>query len=432
MLIFLPLPTALLLVLNAVMALTNLKAQNASLSKDKNRKKLYDSLGLSLLVERSARTGKISKGWRFAYSFDSKQKTLSLGTYPKTTLKEARELRDAARELLDQGVNPSVARKRHRLNAATDTGNTVLAVATEWLDKQQVSKRTLNETKRKLDKLILPHIGHIPFADLKASEVLAVMRVSESAGHIETAHRIKSIISRIARYAVATERAETDVTYALKGAITQLKVENRAAITNPTQFGQLIRAIDTLAATYPVQQLMKIMPHLALRPGELRIMEWSWFDWKAHMIVVPAEHTKMRKDLLIPMSRQVEGYFKELRLLTGVGEQTYCFPSSRTWKRPTSDGTANACLARLGYSSDIVVPHGFRTTFSTISHEAGWPSDAVELQLAHAISGTRGIYNRAMHLPARTALLQWYSDLIDALRADTELPKRKDYKYDED
>ena len=76
--------------------------------------KLTDGKGLYLLV-----TPKGGKWWRLDYRFHGKRKTLSMGTYPEVSLKEARDRRDSARKLLADGVDPSEHRKAMK-RARTD------------------------------------------------------------------------------------------------------------------------------------------------------------------------------------------------------------------------------------------------------------------------------------------------------------------------
>lgn len=71
--------------------------------------KLYDGLGLCLLVATNG-----GKWWRFKYRFRGRENLLSLGTYPDTSLAEARRQRDGARKLKAAGIDPSVARKLAR------------------------------------------------------------------------------------------------------------------------------------------------------------------------------------------------------------------------------------------------------------------------------------------------------------------------------
>jgi hypothetical protein len=74
-----------------------------------NQYKIYDSRGLFMIIAPSG-----GKWWRVKYRLDGKNKTLSLGTYPKVSLSEARGLRNDLREMVRQGIDPSVIRKAQR------------------------------------------------------------------------------------------------------------------------------------------------------------------------------------------------------------------------------------------------------------------------------------------------------------------------------
>jgi hypothetical protein len=96
------------------MALTDLIIRNAKPAE--KQQKLADERGLYLIVAPSG-----GKWWRLKYRFGGKENSLSLGTFPDVSLKEARERRDAARKLLSNGVDPSVDRKVQKA-AATERG----------------------------------------------------------------------------------------------------------------------------------------------------------------------------------------------------------------------------------------------------------------------------------------------------------------------
>ena len=67
----------------AVELLSDVACRNAS-SQDKEIRKLSDGGGLYLWVYKDGR-----KYWRLRYWISGKEKSLSLGVYPKVTLKEA-------------------------------------------------------------------------------------------------------------------------------------------------------------------------------------------------------------------------------------------------------------------------------------------------------------------------------------------------------
>jgi integrase len=129
----------------------------------------------------------------------------------------------------------------------------------------------------------------------------------------------------------------------------------------------------------------------------------------------------MRKDHLVPLSRQSIAILEDLHALTGP--DGYVFPSIRSRKRPMSDNTINAGLRRLGYSTDEMTAHGFRAMASTLLNESGkWHPDAIERALAHGDSDRiRAAYHRGAHWKERVAMAQWWSDHLDRLRKGAEI-----------
>ena len=128
---------------------------------------------------------------------------------------------------------------------------------------------------------MFPYIGSKPVATIKAADLLAVLRRVEARGKIETTHRTRSLCGRVLRYAVATGRAERDVTGDLRGALTPLDTKNHAAITDPKRIGDLLRAIDGYSGQPATHAALKLAPLTFVRPGELRAAEWSEFDLDA-------------------------------------------------------------------------------------------------------------------------------------------------------
>jgi integrase len=152
-----------------------------------------------------------------------------------------------------------------------------------------------------------------------------------------------------------------------------------------------------------------------VRPGELRRAEWAEFDLDGAEWRIPAARMKMREQHIVPLSTQAVEVMRELMPLTGRGR--YVFPGARTNGRPMSENTVNAALRRLGYASDQMTGHGFRSMASTRLNEQGWHRDAIERQLAHAErDAVRAAYNYAEHLPERKRMMQSWADYLDALK----------------
>jgi len=398
------------------MPLTDVRIRNA---KSRERPfKLADGGGLHLTI-----TPYGSKLWRLAYRFAGKQKTLAIGVYPVVSLERARAARAAAKQLLSEGVDPSVAKKDEKRRQTLANENTFRSVAEEWLQKQRLEGRaaaTLAKNEWLLD-FALPMLGSRPVTSISSAQVLEVLRRVESRGRLETARRLRSTIGSAFRYAIATARAENDPTIALRGALVVPTVTHRAAVTDPKALGALLRAIDGFDGQPTTRAGLQLMAILFPRPGELRAARWSEIDLDAAIWTVPAERTKTRREHRVPLPEQAVSILRDLLKITGVG--VLAFPSIRSVCRPMSENTLNAALRRLGYSKKEVSAHGFRATASTLLNESGlWSYDVIERQLAHVDSNAvRRAYARSDHWQERVRMMTWWADHLDALKAEGDV-----------
>jgi integrase len=352
------------------------------------------------------------------YRHEGKRGTMALGVYPDVSLKEAREKRASARLLLDKGINPSSYKKLTRGVASISAAVTFKAVAQEWLQKIEAEGRA-PKTMQKLRWLLdfaYPLIGNRPVSEVSAPELLTVLRTVEVRGRHESARRLRSTCGSVLRYAIATGRAQRDVSVDLHGALITPKVQHRAAIVEPRKLGALLRAIETYEGQPHIAIALRLAPHVFVRPGELRQAEWSEFDLKAEIWTLPASKMKMGRAHRVPLSRQVLALLADLRELHAGSR--YLFPSIRSEDRPISDNTINAALRRLGYGKEEVTGHGFRATASSLLNESRkWHPDAIERQLAHMESDdVRRAYLRGEHWAERVRMMQFWSDYLDRVR----------------
>ncbi|MBB4100721.1 tyrosine-type recombinase/integrase [Sphingomonas kyeonggiensis] len=393
------------------MALTALAIRNAQ--PKAKQYKLGDGHSLFLLVMPNG-----AKYWRFRYRFLDKQKVLAIGVWPEVSLADARAKRDSARRMIDDGVDPMVEKKRRKLRAQIDANVTFKGVAEEWFVKITREERadvTLSKVRWLLEK-VYPFLGGLPLHEIEVQEVLAVLRKVEATGHYESARRMRSVISRVFRYGIATGRAKVDVARDLRGAIIVPKTKHFAAITRPKEVGELLRNIEDSAGSAITRFALRMTPHVFVRPGELRRAEWSEFDLERAVWSIPAEKMKMRWPHQVPLSRQVLDLLDEIRPLTG--HSPYVFPALHTWKRPMSENTITFALRRMGYGGDQMTAHGFRAMAATLLNEMGlWNPDAIERQLAHMENnGVRRAYARGQYWEERVRMMQHWSDYLDQLR----------------
>jgi integrase len=383
--------------------------------------KLSDGGGLQLWIMPNG-----SKLWRLAYRFAGKQKKLAIGPYPTVGLSEARAKRQEAKALLNEGRDPSIKKQTDKALAIEVQGQTFSRIASELLNKKRKEGKAPN-TLAKLEWLYgLANVAlrDRPISEITAPEVLVALRKVEGKGRLETAKRLRAVIGEVFRYAIATARATSDPTFALRGALTAPVVKHRAAITDPKELGALLRAIEGFKGQPSTNAALKLMAYLFPRPGELRMAEWSEFDLAKAVWSIPASRTKMRKEHRIPLPRQALAILEALQPITGSGKLV--FPGygisggegRKVEQRPISENTLNGALRRMGYDSDTMTSHGFRAAASTLLNESNkFSADAIERALAHQDpDAVRRAYARGEHWEERERMMTWWAEYLDALR----------------
>ncbi len=397
-----------------IIPLTDIKVQKAK-SQEKPIS-LFDGGGLYLLITPSG--GKL---WRLKYRFNDKEKKIALGSYPAISLSDARKRREEARKLLANGVDPGEVRKAQKQANIQET-ETFEVIAREWFNKFKHTWKESHSSRilSRLEQNVFPHIGSRPIAQIKAPELLGVLRRLEARGILHSAHMIRGICGQIFRYAVATGRAERDPSADLRGALPPVKTINRAAITEPAKVGELLRAIDCYKGSFVVQCALKFAPLTFVRPGELRHAEWSEIDFEKAEWNIPADKMKMKQPHLVPLSKQALEILTELKKLTGEGR--YVFPG-RTSERPMSDNAILAALRNMGYEKSEMSGHGFRAMARTILDEVlQVRPDFIEHQLAHAVRDPNGrAYNRTTHLDERRKMMQQWADYLGGLKTGAKV-----------
>jgi integrase len=375
--------------------------------------RMFDGQGMYLEI---APTG--GKWWRLKYRLLGKEKRISLGTYPDTTLAAAREKRDAIRRQLAAGIDPGAHRKEARQASEERASNSFEVIAREWVSKRAKVWGDSHRTKTVawLETDLFPWLGARPIGEITAKELLATIKRVESRGAVDKAHRLLQHCGQIFRYAVAAGVAERNPAADLRDALATAQTKHRAAITEPKAIGGLMRAIDAYQGGLVVRCALRLAPLVFVRPGELRTAEWAEIDLNAAEWNIPGSKMKMREPHLVPLSAQAVQVLTEIQALTGRGR--YVFPSARSPRRPMSDNAVLSALRIMGFPKDAMSGHGFRAMARTVLDEIlGFRTDHIEQQLAHAVKDPTGrAYNRTKHLAERRVMMQKWADYLGELR----------------
>jgi integrase len=431
------------------------KAVRAAAAKDKAYK-VSDSGGLFLHI-----SPKNHKSWRFKYRQGGKEQLLTLGVYPEISLAEAREKRNDARRLLREGRDPRVSAKRAKLMGDSGTFQAFEQAAREWHTVQKPKWKPVHadDVITSLERDIFPHLGTMPMDVIDKPLLLSVLRKIEGRGAIETARRVKQRVAAIYRYVNAHGAGLENPANDINDALAPLPPSKRyPALLDVDAIRRMLADVDRAGAS-PVTRLAgRFLALTAQRPGMVRHMEWGEIrgvDWgnpsadvSEALWTVPSDKIKQELHLRsdeafdhkIPLSPQAIETLRVVRLLTG--RAPYVFPNARAGTAPMTENAIGYLYNREGYKGRHV-PHGWRSSFSTIMNEQAereLGTDLrrladrliIDLMLAHTpagVSATELRYNRAGYMDRRRELAQRWADMImDGAIPATEIldsPRRK-------
>jgi integrase len=375
---------------------------------------LSDGDGLLLAVRTTG-----SKRWILRYYVDGKEKRAGLGSYPEVGLADARDLRFQFKRELALGGNPQERKKAEREATAKEErakAMTFARVAEDWFSQRSNAWSAIYsfQTRSKLVRYAFPAIGERPVREITSREILALLQNIEQRTTIE-ARKTKQIIGQVLRFAIARGDLEYDMTFNLRGALKSNVVRHYSALTRPDDIKQLMRSFGCYAGSPVVQAALWFSLHTFQRPGEIMKAEWAEIDVGAALWRLPAERMKMRREHLVPLSRQVLELLEKVRILTG--KSCFVFASLHGMTKPMNSNAVRLALRSLGYGNDEMCAHGFRALASTNLHEQGWDSALIELSLAHVDKNSvRAAYNHAERLEERRKMMQAWSDWIDSLK----------------
>lgn len=394
-----------------------------ALKPDAKPYKKSDGGGLFILVEPNG-----SKLWRFGYRYDGKQKLLSGGRFPETSLAQARAWREMMKHQLALGMDPSEERKKAAAAGPAENGNSFEEIAREWLVARQLSwvPKYAAHIVRRLEGDVFPVVGDKDIAEITPRDMLDIFRAIQARGSFEMAHRIKNYCSEVFRYAIPDGRCESDPCRDLSPALAKKKpVRHRSKIAakDLPDFYVKFNAdtgerLSHLALRWTIMTMV--------RTQETRFAEFEEFedmDGGNPMWRLSPERMKMRNEHLVPLPRQaVELYreIEELNVYRAAGNMRlgrYLFPVPISKSLVISENRMLDIMYRMGFRGKATV-HGFRSLASTVLNESGlFEGDWVEMQLAHQPQGVRGVYNSATYLKHRRPMLQWWADYLDTAEA---------------
>ncbi|MCT7512569.1 tyrosine-type recombinase/integrase [Aliarcobacter cryaerophilus] len=403
----------------SVKKLTELELKKAAVKEDKDYN-LSDGDGLYFIVRKNG-----SKFFRLDFRYGGKRLSMSLGTYPKISLKEARDKKDECKKLLSENINP-ISEKRVKKSSESLTLGMIID---EWLElrAKSSSEATVTQNRRML-KNITNWLGNIAIKDIKRVDIINILEKIQNKGIIETAHRLLSLMNKIYMFAVTKEYIEHNIFADIDKKsvlIPSNKNIHHPAITIPSEIKELLKDINSIEEKFKsdisVIFIFKIIPYVFVRSENIRLMRWDELDLEKGIWEIPKEKMKTHIAFVCPLSRQAIDIIKQIKPYSRH-RSGFVFPSPSKNDRGVSGATLSDTLNRLGYKNRHTF-HGFRSMFSTNAYECykehGFHSDIIESCLAHKEKNrVKASYNRESkykYFEEKKELMQWWADWLDKI-----------------
>ncbi len=370
--------------------------------------KLTDGKGLYLEVKPNG-----VKAWRYRFKLSNKESVYAIGDYPAIALADARKNREAARELVKQGINPAHDRQLDKIKREQEAATTFEAVAMEWLALKDWENVTKDRRLDMLKRVVFPTIGQLPVKQIAPPIILAILKNAADKNGPSVMAEAKRTMFGIFELAAETFRVDSNPVHRWREALPKNKTQHKRPL-DTAEIGQLLRDIEGHGGNYQTQCAFNLMWLTLARPSEVTEAGWAEFDLDAAIWRIPAERMKKRKEHTIPLPAQAVKLLQGIKTMTGEKKHVFLHRDDKT--KPMVSATFRQMLNVLGWSGKFS-PHATRTTGSTRLNELGFSGDWIERQLAHVEpNAVRRTYNHADHLKDRAVMMQAWADYLDALK----------------
>lgn len=373
------------------------------------RYKLSDGNGLYLEVLTSGK-----KVWRFRYRVSGRDNTKTIGEYPFVSLKEARVAALDYKEKLEKN-EPLTLDKNEK---------TFEEVVEKFLafKEKSLSKKYFREQRGKIQNYLYPTLKNKKISKIKKADILSLLEkipnirlkndTKSTQNKSETIRKVLILTREIFRFALHNDYISINPADAIdsKQIVPKREVQHFKAELDIDE----LRKIYCLIDEYPselTKNALKFLMLTALRAGNIRNLVWKWVDLKKGVIVFPAEIMKNRDEFRLPLTNTLKNVLNTQKELT---ESEFVFPSPIAPSKRMSENTLRFALKRMDLD---IVPHGFRSSFSTICYEKqkehGFSMEVIENQLSHKVGNavTRA-YLRSDFLEERRELLIWWEEFL--------------------
>ncbi len=329
-----------------------------------------------------------AKSWVYFYRMGDRQRRLTLGHYPSTSLSEAREKWRKAKEDLDLGKDPA------RKETSSDNFE---SVAREWLKRDQAHNKTVGEVTRILEKEFLPSWRNRSIKDISRHDILLLLDAIADRGSLTMARRVAAYIHRLFRWSVSRGIIEFNPAADLPKPGREI---SRERVLTDDELKAVWKAAGEVG--WPYGDAIRLLILTGARRGEISGLRWS--EVQDDCLRLPGERTKNGEAQTFPLSKPALAIIEGLPRIAGSEFVFGREIGKGAWSQAKKTFPAKIAPWRI---------HDLRRTVSTGMNELGTEPHIVEAVLGHKVAGVAGVYNRAKYEEAkRTALEAWGAHVV--------------------
>lgn len=353
--------------------------------------------------------------WVLRYRYGGKQMEYSVGRYPDLPLAEARVITADLRKRVQQGEDIACVKQDERAKAIAEKtkaqmqANTVKALADEWMERS-LQEPYRSRTASTFRRYVLPEIGALSPEQVTPAHIDHVLRQTVKAGVPTVANDLLRYLKRLFMYArkrhIVSNNPAQDFDLSDAGG----KEGSRSRALSIAEIGTFLTTMKECETLGRDNELaFRLLLLLGVRKGELVCAAWAEFDLGAGLWRLPADRSKTKAEITIPLPALAVRWLRELEVR--AANSPWVFPSRRVGSRRLgriSTDTLNAALSRLEHTLQAFTIHDLRRTVRTQLAAMGIAPHIAERVLNHKLKGVEGIYDRHDYLEERRqALEQW-------------------------
>lgn len=347
-----------------------------------------------------------TKTWIYRYKINQKKDYIILGHYPEMGLADARKCFFELREKRRSGIDPKEFIQQQEAYKLCTVENLVMEWYTNYIEKQRAHPQQI---KQLIKADIIPLLGKKRLEAIKTKDITLALDKIVARGSPVHANKVLAALKQVFSYGVRRGDLQNNPA-------ALLLAKDIGGAEKPRERYLTLDEIKTLwlfldnghhLLSLQIKNAIKLIMLTGVRTGELRLADWSEFNFEQSLWTIPAEHTKTKIVMKIHLSDLTK------QLLLEIKEQLsskYVLPS-KDGKAPLTDKALPKAILRI--QTRIGIPqwtaHDLRRTFATqLGETLNIDPVVIEKCLGHKMPRIMATYNKnEMLVQRKDALEQW-------------------------